>query len=37
MAWVVVWGVVWRVKVVSPYVGISMGGIGWNYGGPLNG
>ena len=26
-----------RVEGVSPYVGIRMGGIGWNYGGPLIG
>ena len=26
MAWDVVWGVVWRVEGVSPYVGIRMGG-----------
>ena len=31
------YGVVWRVEGVSPYVGIRMGGIGWNYGGPLIG
>ena len=37
MAWDVVWGVVWRVKGVSPYVGSRMGGIEWNYGGPLIG
>ena len=37
MAWGVVWGVVWRVKGVSPYVGSRMGGIEWNYGGPLIG
>ena len=25
----------WSVEGVSPYVGIRMGGIGWNYGGHL--
>ena len=28
---------VWRVEGASPYVGIRMGGIGWNYGGSLIG
>ena len=28
---------VWRVGGVSPYVGIRIGGIGWNYGGSLIG
>ena len=37
MEWGVVWGVVWREKGVSPYVGIRMGVIGRNYGGPLIG
>ena len=27
----------WRVKRVSPYVGVRMGGVGWNYEGPLIG
>ena len=31
----VVW--TWRVEEVSPYVGIRIGGIGWNYGGPMIG
>ena len=35
MAWGAVRGVVWRVEGISPYVGILMGGIEWNYGGPL--
>ena len=25
----------WRVEGVCPYVGIRIGGIGWNYGGSL--
>ena len=29
----VAWCGVWRVEGVSPYVGIRMGSIGWNYGG----
>ena len=33
----VAWCGVWRVERVSPYVGIRIGGEGWNYGGPLTG
>ena len=33
----VVWYGMWRVEGVSPYVGIRIGGIGWNYGGSLMG
>ena len=31
------WCGVLRVVGVSPYTGIRMGGIGWNFGGPLIG
>ena len=31
------WCGVSRVEGVSPYVGIRIGGIGWNYGGPMIG
>ena len=31
------WCGVWMVKRVPPYLIIRMGGIGWNYGGPLIG
>ena len=31
------WCGAWRVEGVSPYVGIRMGSIGWNDGGPLIG
>ena len=31
------WCGVWRVERVPQYVGIGMGSIGWNYGGPLVG
>ena len=34
---VVSWCGVWKVEGVSPYVGVGIGGIGWNYGGPLIG
>ena len=33
----VVWYGMWRVEGVSLYVAIRVGGIGWNYGGPLIG
>ena len=33
----VAWCVMWRVEGVSPYVGICIGGIRWNYGGSLIG
>ena len=33
----VAWCGVWRVQGVSPYVGICIESIGWDYGGPLIG
>ena len=33
----VAWCWMWRVEGVSPYVGIRIGGIGWNYGESLIG
>ena len=33
----VVWCGMWRGEGVSPYVDIRIGGVGWNYGGPLMG
>ena len=33
----VAWCGMWRVEGVFPYVGIRIGGTGWNYGGPLIG
>ena len=33
----VAWCGMWRVEGTSPYVGIRIGGIGWNYGGSLIG